>query len=208
MKPLSSALRFPGVGCLLLLSSALAGCDGPAADKQPAPHDGKAQESAIHSGAQHGEPSGDRHADSGVAQSGPGQSEGQQSWPRTLQTPKGPLTLQRAPERIVSTSVTITGTLLAIDAPVTGSGATGREAVADASASKVFGSDEVQSLGLALERIVTTYGDPTDPDTARLLHYLDATSKRNLVLTFGGGVNEVLRELIAMFGLGLPKVPR
>jgi hypothetical protein len=29
-----------------------------------------------------------------------------------------------------------------------------------------------------------------------------------LVLTFGGGVNEVQRELIAMFGLGLPKVPR
>lgn len=132
MKPLSSALRLPGVGCLLLLSSALAGCDGPAADKQSAPHEGKAQESAIHSGAQHGEPSGDRHADSGVAQSGPGQSEGQQSWPRTLQTPKGPLTLQRAPERIVSTSVTITGTLLAIDAPVTGSGATGRNSsVAD-----------------------------------------------------------------------------
>ena len=35
---------------------------------------------------------------------------------------------------------------------VAGAGATGREAVADASASKVFASDEVQSLGLALER--------------------------------------------------------
>ncbi len=88
------------------------------------------------------------------------------------------------------------------------SGATGREAVADASASKVFASDEVQVLGLALERIVTSYGDPADPDTALLLHYLDATSKRNLVLTFGGGVNEVQSELISMFGLGLPKVPR
>ena len=52
------------------------------------------------------------------------------------------------------------------------------------------------------------YGDPADPETARLASYLDATSKRNLVLTFGGGVNEVQRELIAMFGLGLPKVPR
>ncbi len=91
---------------------------------------------------------------------------------------------------------------------VAGSGASGVEAVADASASKVFASDEVQSLGLALERIVTTYGDPAEPATARLMHYLDATSKRNLVLTFGGGVNEVQRELIAMFGLGLPKVPR
>ena len=61
---------------------------------------------------------------------------------------------------------------------------------------------------MELERIVTTYGDPSDPETARLLHYLDATSKRNLVLTFGGGVNEVQRELICMFGLNLPKVPR
>lgn len=50
----------------------------------------------------------------------------QQGWPRTLQTPKGPLTLTKAPERIVSTSVTITGTLLAIDAPLVGSGATTR----------------------------------------------------------------------------------
>ena len=87
-------------------------------------------------------------------------------------------------------------------------GASGTEAIADASASKVFASDEVQSLGLELERIVTSYGDPAEPETARLLRYLDATSKRNLVLTFGGGVNEVQRELIAMFGLGLPKVPR
>ena len=91
---------------------------------------------------------------------------------------------------------------------VAGSGATGREAVADASASKVFASEAVQSLGLALERVVTTYGDAAEPETAWLLHYLDATSKRNLVLTFGGGVNEVQRELVAMFGLGLPKVPR
>ncbi|MGZ4598212.1 MAG: acyl-CoA dehydrogenase family protein, partial [Actinomycetes bacterium] len=92
-----------------------------------------------------------------------------------------------------------------VAAPVT---ADPKAAVADASASKVFASDEVQSLGLALEEIVTAYGDPADEETATLLHFLDATTKRNLVLTFGGGVNEVQRELIAMFGLGLPKVPR
>ncbi|UJB33051.1 MULTISPECIES: Fe2+-enterobactin ABC transporter substrate-binding protein [Chromobacterium] len=43
-------------------------------------------------------------------------------WPRTLSTPKGPLTLERPPLRIVSTSVTLTGTLLAINAPVVASG--------------------------------------------------------------------------------------
>jgi alkylation response protein AidB-like acyl-CoA dehydrogenase len=85
---------------------------------------------------------------------------------------------------------------------------TGAAAVADASASKVLASEAVQSLGLELQDIVAAYGDPTDTETAFLLHYLDRTAKRNLVLTFGGGVNEVQRELIAQFGLGLPRVPR
>ncbi len=85
---------------------------------------------------------------------------------------------------------------------------TARALVADASTSKVFASDEVQKLGLALADVVTAYGDLADPPTGRLAQYLDATSKRNLVLSFGGGVNEVQRELIAMFGLDLPKVPR
>ena len=81
-------------------------------------------------------------------------------------------------------------------------------AIADASASKVLASEEVQELGMALHDVVAAHGDPTDPETAYLLNYLDLTAKRNLVLTFGGGVNEVQRELIAQFGLGLPRVPR
>lgn len=91
---------------------------------------------------------------------------------------------------------------------VAAAGASGPVTVADASASKVFASDRVQELGRALEQVVQRYGDPADPDTDELLHYLDSVAKRNLVLTFGGGVNEVQRELIAMFGLGLPRVPR
>ena len=51
-------------------------------------------------------------------------------------------------------------------------------------------------------------GDPADPETGDLVTYLDAQAKRNLVLTFGGGVNEVQRELVAMFGMDLPRVPR
>lgn len=46
------------------------------------------------------------------------------TWPRTFITPKGTVTLQQAPQRIVSTSVTLTGSLLAINAPLIGSGAT------------------------------------------------------------------------------------
>ena len=91
---------------------------------------------------------------------------------------------------------------------VAGGGATGTDAVADASASKVFASDRVQDLGRALEAVVHRYGDPSAEDTAELMHYLDSVARRNLVLTFGGGVNEVQKELVSMFGLGLPRVPR
>lgn len=91
---------------------------------------------------------------------------------------------------------------------VAGRPAVGKQAVADASACKVFASVEVQRLGLDLLDVVTAYGDPADEETAWLTRLLDATAKRNLVLTFGGGVNEVQRELVAQFGLGLPRVPR
>ena len=40
------------------------------------------------------------------------------------------------------------------------------------------------------------------------MRWLDVQVKRNIVLTFGGGVNEIQRELIATAGLGLPRVPR
>ena len=45
-------------------------------------------------------------------------------WPRQITDSRGPHTLESQPLRIVSTSVTLTGSLLAIDAPVVASGAT------------------------------------------------------------------------------------
>jgi 3-oxo-4-pregnene-20-carboxyl-CoA dehydrogenase beta subunit len=86
--------------------------------------------------------------------------------------------------------------------------AEGDISVGDASSSKVFAADQVQHLSADLVSIVHRYGDPADRETGELMSYLDAQAKRNLVLTFGGGVQEVQRELIAMFGLGLPRVPR
>jgi alkylation response protein AidB-like acyl-CoA dehydrogenase len=80
--------------------------------------------------------------------------------------------------------------------------------VADASATKVYGSERLQRHGQELEELVGRHGDPADGPTAELLEWLDVQAKRNLVLTFGGGVNEIQRELIATAGLGLPRVPR
>jgi 3-oxo-4-pregnene-20-carboxyl-CoA dehydrogenase beta subunit len=80
--------------------------------------------------------------------------------------------------------------------------------VADASATKVFGSEQVQRLGAELVEVVRRHGDLADEQTAELARWLDVQTKRNTVMTFGGGVNEVQRELIAMAGLRLPRVPR
>ena len=87
-------------------------------------------------------------------------------------------------------------------------GESGEISVGDASSSKVFAADQVQHLAADLAGIVHRHGDPAEEETKHLLDYLDGQAKRNLVLTFGGGVQEVQRELIAMFGLGLPRVPR
>ncbi len=80
--------------------------------------------------------------------------------------------------------------------------------IADASATKVFSSERIQRLGQLLADVVGRHGDPADGPTAELMTWLDVQGKRNLVLTFGGGVNEVQRELIATAGLRLPRVPR
>jgi 3-oxo-4-pregnene-20-carboxyl-CoA dehydrogenase beta subunit len=80
--------------------------------------------------------------------------------------------------------------------------------VADASVTKVFGSEQVQQIGAELAEIVSRHGDPAEQQTAELARWLDVQNKRNTVMTFGGGVNEVQRELIAMAGLKLPRVPR
>src|SRR5689334_2762778 len=79
--------------------------------------------------------------------------------------------------------------------------------VADASVTKVFSSEQLQVIGQELAEVVGRHAD-ADPATAELMTWLDVQLKRNTVLTFGGGVNEVQRELIAVYGLDLPRAPR
>jgi alkylation response protein AidB-like acyl-CoA dehydrogenase len=85
---------------------------------------------------------------------------------------------------------------------------TGPVDIADASATKVFAAAAAQWAGRLLADVVLRHGDLVDPETADLARWLDVQLKRNVVLTFGGGVDEIQRELIATAGLGLPRVPR
>ncbi|MDA0634703.1 acyl-CoA dehydrogenase family protein [Nonomuraea sp. MCN248] len=78
----------------------------------------------------------------------------------------------------------------------------------DASATKVYASERMQEAGRLAGEILARHGDPADPETAGLMETIDRGVKGGLVLTFGGGVNEVQRELITMLGLGLPRPPR
>jgi len=80
--------------------------------------------------------------------------------------------------------------------------------IADAAATKVFSTERVQRIGRLAEEVVGCYGNPAEEGTAELLRWLDAQTKRNLVITFGGGVNEVMREQVAAAGLNVPRVPR
>jgi alkylation response protein AidB-like acyl-CoA dehydrogenase len=79
---------------------------------------------------------------------------------------------------------------------------------ADASATKIYSSERMQEVGRIVGDVLARYGDPGDPETADFMAALDRLAKGALVLTFGGGVNEIQRELIAMIGLGLPRAPR
>lgn len=78
----------------------------------------------------------------------------------------------------------------------------------DASATKIYASERMQEAGRLVGDLLARYGDPADPATAELIEVTDRGVKGGLVLTFGGGVNEVQRELITMLGLSLPRPPR
>ncbi|NLE18166.1 MAG: acyl-CoA dehydrogenase [Propioniciclava sp.] len=78
----------------------------------------------------------------------------------------------------------------------------------DSAASKVFSTEKIQHVGRIAEELLGRFGDPTDPATAKLQRWFDMMNKRNVVITFGGGVNEVMRELTCMGGLGMPRTAR
>ncbi len=80
---------------------------------------------------------------------------------------------------------------------------------ADASSIKVFGTEFFCDAYQILMEIVgqssaLTLGSPA----AALASRLDRGFQGTTILTFGGGVNEIQRDLIAMFGLGMPRTPR
>jgi len=80
---------------------------------------------------------------------------------------------------------------------------------ADASTTKVFGTEwYLESFRLLMEVLGQRgYLKRGSPEAA-VAGWLETLYRGLLILTFGGGTNEIQRDLIGMFGLKLPRAPR
>ena len=82
----------------------------------------------------------------------------------------------------------------------------GRMDVALASTTKVFGSEAVVDILRKLSEVVGANGLVREGSAAAFLQgELEYDVRACVTLTFGGGTNEIQRELIAQFGLGMPR---
>ena len=79
---------------------------------------------------------------------------------------------------------------------------------ADSSATKVFGTEFFCEAYRLLLEVFGSSGVLRGRGDAPLRGRLERAYQGTLFLTFGGGTNEVQRDLIALFGLGMPRVPR
>jgi alkylation response protein AidB-like acyl-CoA dehydrogenase len=78
--------------------------------------------------------------------------------------------------------------------------------VADASTTKVFGTEfYMEAFKLMLEVVGQAGYLVRDSPDAVLAGRLESYARSLVILTFGGGTNEIQRDLIAIFGLGLPR---
>ncbi|MCV7196072.1 acyl-CoA dehydrogenase family protein [Mycobacterium angelicum] len=77
----------------------------------------------------------------------------------------------------------------------------------EASAAKVFGTELTQQVARELLEVLGSNGIRRGAD-APLRGALEAAYRQAVINTFGGGANEIQRDIIAMAGLLMPRAPR
>ncbi|HEB90619.1 MAG TPA: acyl-CoA dehydrogenase [Deltaproteobacteria bacterium] len=86
---------------------------------------------------------------------------------------------------------------------------TGHVNPADASAVKVYGTEAVLEVYRLLQEIVGPGALVKRGSPAALIDgELEGEARMATINTFGGGVNEIQREIVSMAGLRMPRVPR
>jgi 3-oxocholest-4-en-26-oyl-CoA dehydrogenase alpha subunit len=80
---------------------------------------------------------------------------------------------------------------------------------ADASATKVYGTELALEIYRLLLGVVGQAGYLVDGSPGAVLRgQLERQARAQTIFTFGGGTNEIQRDIIAMVGLGMPRAPR
>jgi alkylation response protein AidB-like acyl-CoA dehydrogenase len=80
---------------------------------------------------------------------------------------------------------------------------------ADASATKIFGSEFALEAYRLLGEIVGESATLVEGSPGAVLAgRLERNARSQTIFTFGGGTNEIQRDIVAMVGLGLPRAPR
>ena len=80
---------------------------------------------------------------------------------------------------------------------------------ADASATKVYGTEVALEVYRVLTEVVGQSGYLTAGSPGAVLQgRLERQARGQTIFTFGGGTNEIQRDIIAMVGLGMPRSPR
>jgi len=80
---------------------------------------------------------------------------------------------------------------------------------ADASATKVYGTELALEVYSLLREIVGQAGYMAEGSPGAVLQgRLERQARGQTIFTFGGGTNEIQRDIIAMVGLGMPRAPR
>src|SRR5271168_3488813 len=80
---------------------------------------------------------------------------------------------------------------------------------ADASATKVYGTELALEIYRLLLDVVGQGGYVVEGSPGAVLRgRLENQARGQLIFTFGGGTNEIQRDIIAMIGLGMPRAPR
>jgi 3-oxocholest-4-en-26-oyl-CoA dehydrogenase alpha subunit len=80
---------------------------------------------------------------------------------------------------------------------------------ADASATKVYGTELYCEVYRYLMEVMGSNAVVRDRSPGAVLAgRVERAYRGTLILTFGGGTNEVQRDIIAMVGMGLPRAPR
>lgn len=77
----------------------------------------------------------------------------------------------------------------------------------EASAAKVFGTELTQQVARQLLEVLDRNGLRRGDD-APLRGALESAYRFAVINTFGGGANEIQRDIVAMAGLGMPRAPR